>query len=63
MLSKSGIIDNEPKTSDTAGSQDIPGPVQELIKSINSSIADRWEENPIGKRKLPTSKLGLGVLN
>ena len=32
MLSKSGIVDNEPKMSDTAVSQDTPSPVRNLLK-------------------------------
>ena len=34
VLSKSGIVDNEPKLCNPAGSPDTSGPVQELIKVL-----------------------------
>ena len=53
VLSKSGIVDNEPRTSNTAVSQDTPSPVQELIKVLTAALADRQEEDSIRKRKTP----------
>ena len=37
-LSKSGIMDNEPKMSETAGNQETAGPVQELIKVLTGAL-------------------------
>ena len=50
VVSKSGIIDREPQTSDIV-SQEMPDSVQELVKSFDSSIADRQEKGPTGKRE------------
>ena len=36
-LSKSGIVDNEPKISETADNQEVPGRVQELIKVLTAA--------------------------
>ena len=58
MLSKSGIVDNEPKTSDTAVSQDTPSPVQELIKVLMVALQTDGKRIPLGKGKLPNKHAG-----
>ena len=60
MLSKSGIMDNEPKTSDPAGRQDAPGPVQELIKVLMAALQTDRKKIPSGKGKLPNKQAGAG---
>ena len=60
MLRKSGIIDNQPKMSDTAGSQDIPGPVQEFIKALMAALQTDRKKTPSGKGKLPNKQAGAG---
>ena len=60
VLSKSGIVDNEPKTSDPAGSQDAPGPVQELIKVLTAALQTDRKKIPSGKGKLPNKQAGAG---
>ena len=52
MLSRSGIIDNEPKASDTAVSQDTPSPVQELIKVLMVALQADQKKSPLGKGKI-----------
>ena len=49
-MSRSGIIDREPQTNDIV-SQEMPDPVQELVKDLNCSIIDRQEKGPRGKRE------------
>ena len=58
VLSKSGIMDNEPKTSDTASSQDMPDPVQELIKVLTAALQTDRKKIPSGKEKLPSKQAG-----
>ena len=58
VLSKSGIIDNEPKLSDTAGSPDTPSPVQELIKVLTVALQTDRKKTPLGKGKLPNKQAG-----
>ena len=61
MLSKSGIIENEPKMSDTAAvSQDTPSPVQELIKVLTAVLQTDKKKVPLGKGKLPNKQAGAG---
>ena len=60
VLSKSGIIDNEPKTSDTAVSQDTPSPVQELIKVLMVALQTDRKKISLGKGKLPNKQAGAG---
>ena len=60
VLSKSGIVDNEHKMSDTAGSQETPGPVQELIKVLTAALQTDRRKIPLGKGKLPTKQAGAG---
>ena len=60
VLSKSGIVDNEPKTSDTAVSQDTPSPVQELIKVLMAALQTDRKKIPLGKGKLPNKQAGAG---
>ena len=62
VVSKSRIIDNEPKMSDTV-SQDTPSPVQELIKVLMAVLQTDKKKVPLGKRNSQTSKLELEVLN
>ena len=60
MLSKSGIVDNEPKMSDTAVSQDTPSPVQELIKVLMAALQTDRKKIPLGKGRLPNNQAGAG---
>ena len=60
VVSKSGIIDNEPKTSDTAVSQDTPSPVQELIKVLMAALQTDRKKVPPGKGKLLNKQAGAG---
>ena len=60
VLSKSGIIDNEPKTIDTAVSQDKPSPVQELIKVLMVALQTDRKKIQLGKGKLPNKQAGAG---
>ena len=60
MLSKSRIIDNEPKTSDTTVSQDTPSPVQELIKVLMAALQTDRKKVPLGKGKLPNKQARAG---
>ena len=60
VLSKSGIVDNEPQTSDTAVSQDTPSPVQELIKVLMAALQIDKRKIPSGKGKLPNKQAGAG---
>ena len=59
VVSKSGIIDNEPKMSDTV-SQDTPSPVQELIKVLTAALQTDKKKVPQGKGKLPNKQAGAG---
>ena len=59
MVSKSGIIDNEPKMSDTV-SQDTPSPVQELIKVLMAALQTDKKKVLPGKGKLPKKQAGAG---
>ena len=60
VLSKSGIIHNEPRMSDTAVSQDTPSPVQELIKVLMAALQTDKKKIPSGKGKLPNKQAGAG---
>ena len=60
VLSKSGIVDNEPQTSDTAVSQNTPSPVQELIKVLTAALQTDKKKTPLGKGKLPNKQAGAG---
>ena len=60
VLSKSGIVDNEPKISETAGNQETPGPVQELLKVLMAALQTDRKRIPMGKGKLPTKQAGAG---
>ena len=63
VLSKSGIVDNEPRTGDPAVSQDTPSSVQELIKVLTTALQTDKKKISLGKGNPQTSKLGLGVHN
>ena len=60
VLSKSGIMENMPKLSDTAGSLDTLSPVQELIKVLTAALQTDWKEITSGKGKLPNKQAGAG---
>ena len=60
MLSKSGIVGNEPKISEAAGDQETPGPVQELIKVLTGALQTDRKKIPLGKGKLPNKQAGAG---
>ena len=51
---------NEPKTSNTAVSQDTPSPVQELIKVLTAALQTDRKKIPLGKGKLPNKQDGAG---
>ena len=57
-LSKSGIVGHEPKMSETAGDQEAPGPVQELIKVLTAALQADRKKIPSGKGKLPNKQAG-----
>ena len=59
VVCKSGIIDNEPKTSDIV-SQETPSPVQELIKVLTAALQTDKKKAPQGKGKLPNKQAGAG---
>ena len=59
-LSKLGIVDNEPKMSETAGNQEMPGPVQELIKVLTAALQIDRKKVPSGKGKLQNKQAGAG---
>ena len=59
VVSKSGIIDNEPKMSDIV-SQETPSPVQELIKVLTAALQTDRKKVPQGKGKLPNKQAGAG---
>ena len=60
MVSKSGIIDNnEPKTSDIV-SQEMPSPVQELIKVLMAALQTDKKKATQGKGKLLNKQAGAG---
>ena len=60
VLSKSGIVDNEPRMSNTAVRQDTPSPVQELIKVLMAALQTDKKKIPSGKGKLPNKQAGAG---
>ena len=60
VLSKSGIVDNEPKMSETAGNQETPGPVQELIKVLTAALQADRKKIPSGKGKLQNKQAWAG---
>ena len=53
-------MDNDPKMSDQAGSQDAPGPVQELLKVLTVALQIDRKKTPSGKGKLPNKQAGAG---
>ena len=57
-LSKSGIVGNEPKMSETAGDQEAPGMVQELIKVLTAALQEDRKKIPLGKGKLQNKQAG-----
>ena len=59
VVSKSGIINDEPKLSD-AVSQDTPNPIQELIKVLMAMLQTDKKKVPEGKGKLPNKQAGAG---
>ena len=59
VVSKSGIIENEPKVSDIV-SQETPSPVQELIKVLMAVLQTDKKKAPQGKGKLPNKQAGAG---
>ena len=63
VLSKSEVVENEPKTTNLADSQDPPSPVQEFIKVLTVALQTDRKKTPLGKGKFQKNKLGLGVLN
>ena len=56
VLSKSGIVGNEPKISEAVGGQETPGPVQELIKVLTAALQTDRKKIPSGKGKLPNKQ-------
>ena len=60
VLSKSGIVGNEPKISKATGDQETPGPVQELIKVLTAALQAERKKIPLGKGKLPNKQVGAG---
>ena len=60
VLSKSGIVGNEPKISKAAGDQETPGPVQELIKVLTAALQADRKKIPLGKGRLPNKQAGAG---
>ena len=58
MLSKSGIIDNEPKLCNLVGSPNTSGPVQELIKVLTAALQADQKESILGKGKPPNKQAG-----
>ena len=59
VVSKSRIIDNEPKMSDI-GSQETPSPVQELIKVLTAALQTDKKKVPQGKGILLNKQAGAG---
>ena len=59
-LSKSGIVDNEPKMSETASNQETHSPVQELVKVLMAALQTDRKKIPLGKGKLPNKQAGAG---
>ena len=59
VVSKSRIIDNEPKLGDTV-SQDTPSPIQELINVLMAALQTDKKKVPQGKGKLPNKQAGAG---
>ena len=59
VVSKSGIIDREPKTSDIV-SQEMPNPVQELIKVLMAALQMDKKKALQGKGKLLNKQAGAG---
>ena len=57
MVSKSRIIDNEPKTCDTVH-QETPSPVQDLIKVLTAAMQTDMKKAPQEKGKLPNKQAG-----
>ena len=59
VVSKSGIIDREPQTSDIV-SQEMPDSVQELVKVFMAALQTDKKKAPQGKRKLQKKQAGAG---
>ena len=60
MLSKSGVVENEPKITNLAGSQDPPSPIQELIKVLTAALQTDRKKTPLGKEKFQNKQAGAG---
>ena len=59
VVSKSGIIDREPQTNDIV-SQEMPDPVQELVKVLTAALQTDKKKAPQAKRKLQNKQAGAG---
>ena len=59
VVSKSRIIDNEPKPGGTV-SQDTPNPIQELINILPAALETDKKKVPQGKGKLSNKQAGAG---
>ena len=59
VVSKSGIIDREPQTSNIF-SQETPNPVQELVKVLMAALQMDKKKAPQGKGKLLNKQAGAG---
>ena len=59
VVSKSGIIDREPQTSDIV-SQEMPNSVQELITVLMAALQTDKKKAPQGKGKLLNKQAGAG---
>ena len=62
VVSKSGIIDREPQTNDIV-SQEMPDPVQELVKVLTAALQTDKKKAPQGKGSFRTNRLELEVPN
>ena len=60
VLSKSGIVGNEPKVSEAVGGQETLGPVQELIKVLTAALQANLKKMPLGNGKPPNKQAGAG---
>ena len=58
-MSKSGIIDREPQTSDMV-SRETPDSVQELVKVLMTALQTDKKKAPQGKGKLQNKQAGAG---
>ena len=62
VVGKSGIIDREPQTKDIV-SQEMPDPVQELVKVLTAVLQTDKKKAPQEKGSFRTNRLELNVPN